>query len=67
MQRLASELIDQLVNEAKKNGMDGLYLYTFPFLTGARRLWEKKGWEVIGQDQDGVWDTIHMFRWLGEK
>jgi GNAT superfamily N-acetyltransferase len=64
---LASELIDRLVKEAVNDELDGLYLHTHPFLPSAQSLWEKNGWNFVEQDEDGVWDTIHMIRWLDEK
>lgn len=62
---MAGRLINRLVDEAGKEGVDGMYLHTHPFLPGAQGVWEGKGWEVLRRDEDGVWDSVHMLRWLG--
>jgi GNAT superfamily N-acetyltransferase len=59
---LASRLIKELVARAKEDKVDVMYLHTHAFLTGARNLWEKNGWEVIVIDNDEPWNTIHMVR-----
>ncbi|KAI9638840.1 acyl-CoA N-acyltransferase [Dioszegia hungarica] len=62
-QRLAQRLIERLVQEAEKDGVEVLYLHTQPFLTGAEQLWAKMGWKLLGRDTD-YWESIHMVRKL---
>jgi len=59
---LASRLVEELVARAKVDEVDVMYLHTHAFLTGARNLWEKNGWEVVVIDSDEPWNTIHMVR-----
>jgi GNAT superfamily N-acetyltransferase len=64
---LASRLIEELVILAKEDKVDVMYLHTHAFLTGARNLWEKHGWNVIVIDNDEPWNTIHMARDVGSE
>lgn len=41
-----------------------MYLHTHPFLEGAEGFWEKRGFEVVLKEEDGVWGTVHMERRL---
>jgi GNAT superfamily N-acetyltransferase len=59
---LASMLIAELVDRAKEDAVDIMYLHTHTFLTGARNLWEKNGWTLIVADKEPPWNTIHMSR-----
>lgn len=58
---LAQRLIDAMIKEAERDGIEILYLHTQPFLTGAEKLWGKMGWKLIGRDTDQC-ESIHMVR-----
>ncbi|OUY07660.1 hypothetical protein CAP51_07920 [Acinetobacter populi] len=57
---LASVLIDHLKTIATQRKIKTLYLHTHPFLNGAEIFWLKQGFHKILQEDDGIWNTIHM-------
>lgn len=57
---LGTALFKALKQEALKGGLDLLYLHTHPFLPGAVRFWEDKGFETLFVEEDPVWKTTHM-------
>lgn len=57
---LAHYLVYQLKQIAQQRQITHLYLHTHPFLQGAKNFWLKQGFDILHQEQDGVWDTIHM-------
>ncbi|KEY72821.1 hypothetical protein S7711_04410 [Stachybotrys chartarum IBT 7711] len=57
---LASQLFVALKDEARRAGIELLYLHTHPFLPGAVTFWERHGFSVIHIDEDPVWRTTHM-------
>ncbi|KAI9632984.1 acyl-CoA N-acyltransferase [Dioszegia hungarica] len=60
-QQIAQKLIGRLVEEAKDEQAEMMYLHTHPFLPGAEQLWRKMGWSVVSRDED-AWESIHMTR-----
>lgn len=56
----AQELVQSLIELAKKNGVEVLYLHTHPFLPGAVEFWHKQGFTTIKKSQEGNFTTIHM-------
>ena len=57
---LASQLFAALAKTAWERRIEQLYLHTHPFLPGAIRFWEKKGFSIIDVEDDPVWRTTHM-------
>ncbi|KAF4468477.1 GNAT family acetyltransferase [Fusarium albosuccineum] len=63
---LASKLHAALEQTAHRAGIEQLYLHTHPFLPGAIRFWERQGFSIIQIEDDPVWHTTHMSRFLGD-
>ena len=61
-QGIATSLIKALVERAREDEVDVMYLHTHPFLPGAQYLWEKEGWQVVVREEEEPWFTIHMRR-----
>jgi GNAT superfamily N-acetyltransferase len=61
-QGIATSLIEALVERARKDDVQVMYLHTHPFLPGAQYLWEKEGWRVVVKEEEEPWFTIHMKR-----
>ncbi len=61
---LASQLCQALWTHADEGAIEVLYLHTHPFLPGAIRFWEKRGFAVTDVENDPVWNTTHMERVL---
>ncbi|WP_225774338.1 GNAT family N-acetyltransferase [Pseudomonas sp. Marseille-Q5115] len=61
---LASALYQTLQQQAEEQGVEVMYLHTHPFLPGAQAFWERQGFELIAQDPDPLWRTLHMERVL---
>lgn len=59
-QGVASELVRQLKQQAQQQGVGQIYLHTHPFLAGAKDFWLSHQFNVLQQDKDPVWQTIHM-------
>ena len=59
-QGIADALFDALREQARAQGIEVLYLHTHPFLPGAVEFWQRHGFDVICQDTDPEWQTIHM-------
>lgn len=57
---LAAAMFGKLGEHAGKQGVECLYLHTHPFLPGTIGFWEKRGFEVLGVEDDTVWQTTHM-------
>jgi GNAT superfamily N-acetyltransferase len=57
---LAAALFLELYNRALVEGVERFYLHTHPFLNGAIRFWEKRGFEIMQVEDDPVWETTHM-------
>ncbi|MBA1200250.1 GNAT family N-acetyltransferase [Pseudomonas capeferrum] len=57
---LAARLYATLREQARKRGVECLYLHTHPFLPGAIAFWQKQGFEVMDVESDPVWQTTHM-------
>lgn len=62
---VAAALFDALRARALRAGVSCLYLHTHPFLPGAIRFWQQRGFEITDVEQDPLWRTTHMQRWLG--
>lgn len=63
---LASKLYSMLEVEARKAGIERLYLHTHPFLPGAVGFWERQGFSILYIDHDDeVWRTTHMSQPIG--
>lgn len=63
---LATQLFETLLQQARKNSIECLYLHTHPFLTGALEYWQKQGFELITTSIDGEFTTLHMNRSLSD-
>lgn len=61
-QGIATSLIKALVERAREDNVEVMYLHTHPFLPGAQYLWEKEGWRVVIREEEEPWFTIHMRR-----
>lgn len=61
---LASKLFATLLESAQRRGLKQLYLHTHPFLPSASGFWKCQGFSVIIEDDDPIWQTIHMIRLL---
>jgi len=61
-QGIATSLIKALVETAREDDVQVMYLHTHPFLPGAQYLWEKEGWRVVVKEEEEPWFTIHMRR-----
>jgi GNAT superfamily N-acetyltransferase len=61
-QRIATSLIKALMEMAREDSVDIMYLHTHPFLPGAQYLWQKEGWRVVVREEEEPWFTIHMRR-----
>jgi GNAT superfamily N-acetyltransferase len=59
---IATSLIKALVERAREDGVEIMYLHTHPFLPGAQYLWQKEGWRVVVKEDEEPWFTIHMRR-----
>jgi GNAT superfamily N-acetyltransferase len=57
---LAAALFEELKRMAIQEGVGVFYLHTHPFLPGAVRFWQKRGYEVVDVEDDLVWRTTHM-------
>ncbi|MHC6225211.1 GNAT family N-acetyltransferase [Pseudomonas sp. X10] len=57
---LAAALFTALREQAKRQGIECLYLHTHPFLPGAVAFWQKQGFEVVDVEDDPLWRTTHM-------
>ncbi|CBY01742.1 hypothetical protein IAQ61_010025 [Plenodomus lingam] len=57
---LAATLFEKLKEQAVKQNIGCLYLHTHPFLPGAIRFWEKRGFAVVDVERDPAWETTHM-------
>lgn len=64
---LAAALFAGLLDEAVNAGVRRFYLHTHPFLDGAIRFWEKRGFEVVLVEDEPVWETTHMHMMLKER
>lgn len=61
-QGIATSLIRALVEKAKEDGVETMYLHTHPFLPGAEYLWQREGWRVVVKEEEEPWFSIHMRR-----
>ncbi|MBF7682569.1 GNAT family N-acetyltransferase [Acinetobacter sp. B5B] len=59
-QHVATYLVEQLKQAAIKKNIDIIYLHTHPFLKGAKDFWCYHGFDVLLQEKDPIWMTIHM-------
>lgn len=59
---IATSLIRALVERAKEDGVETMYLHTHPFLPGAQYLWQKESWRVVVKEEEEPWFSIHMRR-----
>lgn len=57
---LAAALFAALHDEAVNADVERFYLHTHPFLDGAIKFWEKRGFEIILLEDDPYWETTHM-------
>ncbi|CAI9627913.1 unnamed protein product [Alternaria burnsii] len=57
---LAAELFLKLYERAVEEDVECLYLHSHPFLDGAIRFWQKRGFEIVLVDDDPKWQTTHM-------
>ncbi|BAE58663.1 acyl-CoA N-acyltransferase [Aspergillus flavus] len=61
---LASKLFAALEQRARQEGIRRMYLHTHPFLPGSIRFWERQGFSIVHIDDDPIWRTTHMSRFL---
>lgn len=59
---LGSLLFRELQIEACKAKVEVLYLHTHPFLNGAFEYWERQGFSLVANTQEGGLTTLHMER-----
>lgn len=59
-QNIGRRLFAALQTQVQNQGVKQLYLHTHPFLDGAQLFWEKMGFQLLIQDQDEPFYTIHM-------
>lgn len=52
-------MFERLEEVAERKGVKRMYLHTHPWLEGAVRWWEKKGFKVL-EREEGEWRTVHM-------
>jgi GNAT superfamily N-acetyltransferase len=57
---IGARLFEELRGKAEEQGVQRLYLHTHPFLPGAVKFWEKRGFQVVSVEKDEVWKTTHM-------
>lgn len=57
---LASRLFQMLRAHAERAGVAVMYLHTHPFLPGALEFWRGKGFRTLVEEEEPVWQTIHM-------
>lgn len=57
---MGAALFKALKRKALEESIDCLYLHTHPFLPGAVRFWEDKGFALLHEEEDPVWRTTHM-------
>lgn len=57
---LASRLFQLLRVQAEHDGVEVLYLHTHPFLPGALEFWRASGFRILDEEDEPVWQTIHM-------
>lgn len=62
---VAGALWEALDGDARRRGVEVMYLHTHPWLEGAEGLWERRGFGVVVREE-GEWGTIHMERRVGE-
>lgn len=58
--KIAQLLVDELKKVAIDKGINMLYLHTHPFLTGAFEFWQKQGFRLIKDAEEGGFSTLHM-------
>jgi GNAT superfamily N-acetyltransferase len=61
---LAGRLYRALEAMARADGVEVVYLHTHPFLPGAIDFWGRQGFEIVDVEDDPVWRTTHMQRYL---
>ena len=57
---VATRMFATLEKEARRVGIEHLYLHTHPFLPGSVRFWERQEFGVLYVDDDPIWRTTHM-------
>jgi GNAT superfamily N-acetyltransferase len=63
---LAAAMVEALYDRAVEEGIECFYLHTHPFLEGAIRFWQKRGFEIVQVEDDPIWQTTHMQMMLEE-
>lgn len=61
---LAGQLYRALEATARADGVAVVYLHTHPFLPGAIDFWGRQGFEIVDVEDDPVWCTTPMQRYL---
>ncbi len=61
-QGIATKLCQMLVEHAKQQKIETLYLHTHPFLPAAEKFWQLQGFQVIKREWLKTYDTIHMLK-----
>ncbi|MBC8988228.1 GNAT family N-acetyltransferase [Pedobacter sp. N36a] len=59
-QNIGRSLFAALHIQLQNKSVKQLYLHTHPFLDGAQSFWEKMGFQLLIQDPDKPFYTIHM-------
>lgn len=63
-QGLARRLFTALLEQARHDTVERLYLHTHPFLPGAEAFWLGQGFQVVLRETALPWQTLHLDRRL---
>lgn len=61
---LARWLFAALLEQARRDAVERLYLHTHPFLPGAEAFWLGQGFQVVARETALPWQTLHLDRRL---
>lgn len=57
---VAAALFSALCEKVLEKRIESFYLHTHPFLDGAIKFWEKRGFQIEQVEEDPLWQTTHM-------
>ncbi len=64
---IGARLFELLTAFAKEKGYEMLYLHTHYFLPGGFLFWSAMGFAITLDEDDGVWQTVHMERFVEQE